>query len=170
MTDKVETYVLHADQGDAWLEVPLAHLRELDATDLPGANSRMTLETAYLDADASDDADRFVAKAQEAGWEIIQSPDVQVSDISPVRNYGQYSAYFAKNPLTTGDTVTMVDGVRGKITGVDRDAVTGQPHLLIQTGSGDHALTFAMDTRFVTRYSVAPKPRLENENKSGFSM
>ncbi|GAB5390011.1 MAG: hypothetical protein Alpg2KO_29790 [Alphaproteobacteria bacterium] len=170
MTDKVATYVLHADEGNSWLEVPLEDMRQLGATDLPGADSRMTLETAYLDADEGNDADRFLAKAAEAGWEIVQSPDVKLSDHSPVRHLGNYSAYFAQNPPGVDDTITLADGGRGKITGIEADAVTGQPHFLIETGSGDHALTFALDTRFITRYSVAPQPKLDKRNDSGLSM
>jgi hypothetical protein len=86
-------------EGDAWLEVPLEKLKEMDAAH-PGliekvalGNSRLSNTHAYLDADSSVDA--LLDIFQDEGWELV--PDLAKEADKRIPNLVAYDPALVRN-------------------------------------------------------------------------
>lgn len=126
--ERHESYNLFTDPAEGWVEVPLAHLRQLNITDkISNDNSRMSAANAYLDEET--DGALYFKAAKEAGWQVrLRAPNVHF-DVAPMREFGTYNADFAKNPLRTNRKVLIKGVGEARILDVVKEEGAAAPYV-----------------------------------------
>lgn len=88
------TLVFHSDPGHGWLEVPVAHLRELGIAGEISGYSYLRHGprhgSAFLEEDC--DAPCFLRAARAAGWDVTTRDNYLRSTANPLRALPRYDA------------------------------------------------------------------------------